>query len=163
MNLYQISAEFSQILDELYDEEGNVNQQALIKLEQNELAMEKKSIAIASYIKNLDAEREAIDNAKKAMAERERRYKKKIDELQGYLLTNMERRNINHITCPYFDIRLKKCPPSVDIIDESLLPEKYKRTKIETHPDKIKIKDEMMMGVIIPGAQIKTNLRLEIK
>jgi hypothetical protein len=163
MNLYQISAEYSQILDELYDEEGNVNEQALMKLEQNELAMEKKAIAIASFIKNMDAEREAIDTAKKAMAEREKRFKKRIDELEGYLLSNMEKRGVNKISCAYFDIKLKKCPPSVDIIDEASLPDEYKRTKTEILPDKIKMKDEMLAGVLIPGAQLKVNMRLEIR
>lgn len=163
MNLYQISNEYSQILDELYDDEGVVNEQALAKLEQNELAMEKKAIAIASYIKNMDAERAAIDTAKKAMADREKYYKKRIDELEGYLLSGMERRGINHIKCPYFDIKLKKCPPSVSIHDEKALPKEYTRTKTEILPDKIKMKEEMMVGVLIPGASLTTNLRLEIK
>ncbi len=68
MNLYQISQEYQEILNDLYDEEGNVNQGALMRLDSNEKAMEKKVIAVASYIKNMDAEREAIDIAKKAMA-----------------------------------------------------------------------------------------------
>lgn len=163
MNLYQISNEYNVILSELYDDEGVVNQSALAKLEQNDLAMEKKAIAIASFIKNMDAEREAIDAAKKAMAEREKRIKKRIDELEGYLLANMERRDIKQISCPYFEIKLKKCPPSVDITDASLLPPEFTRTKTEIFPDKIKIKEEMLVGVIVPGATLKTNLRLDIR
>lgn len=163
MNLYQISTEYSQILDELYDDEGVVNELMLAKLEQNELAMEKKAIAIACYIKNMDAERVAIETAKKSMAEREKHYKKRIDELEGYLVSGMERRGITHIKCPYFDIKLKKCPPSVSILDEKSLPREYTRTKTEILPDKIKMKEEMMVGVLIPGASLITNLRLEIK
>jgi hypothetical protein len=163
MNLYEIDHEYREILRELYDDEGNVNEQALIKLENNQMTMEKKAIAIASFIKNMEAEREAIDTAKKAMAEREKRFKKRIDELEGYLLSNMERRGINHVSCPYFDIKLKKCPPSVEIVDESALPDEYKRTKIEVLPDKVKIKEEMKVGVLIPGAILKQGLRLEIR
>lgn len=163
ISLYEINTEYQQLLDDLYDEEGNVNEQALVKLESNNLAMEKKAIAIASYIKNMEAEKNAIDNAKKAMAEREKRYKKKIDELEGYLLINMQKRGITHVSCPYFDVRLKKCPVSVDVVDSSLLPKEYTRTKIEVLPDKIKIKEEMLQGVIVPGAELKTNLRLDIR
>lgn len=163
MNLFKINAEYEQILNDLYDDEGNMNTQALMKLEENELAMEKKAIAIASFIKNMDAERAAIDEAKKAMAEREKRFKKRIEELEDYLQTNMERRSITHISCPYFDIKLKKCPPSVDIQDEEELPDEYKRTKTEIVPDKIKMREEMMAGVIIPGASLKNKLRLEIR
>lgn len=163
MNLYQIDTEYKIILDELYDEEGNVNNQALMKLEHNTQAMEKKAIAVASYIKNMDAEREAINSAKTEMAEREKRYKKRVDELSGYLLAGMERRGIQKITCPYFEIKIKKCPPSVHILDDSLLPEEYKRTKTEVLPDKVKMLQEMKVGVIIPGASLKNDLKLEIK
>ncbi len=163
MNLYQISQEYEQILDELYDDEGNVNQTALIKLEENGVAMEKKAIAIASYIKNLEAEREAIKQAKQQMAEREKRNKKREDELTGYLLSNMERRGITKVSCPYFNIKLKKCPPSVQIQDETQLPEEYIRTKIEKSPDKIKMLQEMKVGVIIPGACLQQNMTLEIR
>lgn len=165
MNLFKINAEYEQILNDLYDDEGNMNTQALMKLEENELAMEKKAIAIASFIKNMDAERAAIDEAKKAMAEREKRFKKRIEELEDYLKTNMERRSITHISCPYFDIRLKKCPPGVDedTLNMDLVPEEYKRVKTEILPDKIKMREEMMAGVIIPGASLKNKLRLEIR
>lgn len=163
MNLYQISVEYQNILSDLYDDEGVINEQALAKLENNELALEKKAIAIASFIKNMDAEREAIDAAKKAMSEREKRFKKRIDELEGYLLSNMETRGINHVSCPYFDIRVKKCPPSVDVINEDEVPPEYTRTKTEVLLDKVKMLQEMKVGVIIPGVALKQNLKLDIR
>jgi Siphovirus Gp157 len=165
MNLYKINSEYEQILNELYDDEGQVNQEALMRLDQNDMTMENKVIAVASYIKNLDAEREAIDAAKKAMAEREKAHKKKISDLQGYLLVNMERRGITKVTCPYFEISLKKCPLSVDDdqLNMEVLPDEYKRTKTEVLPDKVKILQEMKVGVIIPGVGLKQDMRLQIK
>lgn len=163
MNLFQINTEYSQILHELYDDQGIVNESALAKLEQNELEMDKKAIAIASYVKNLEAEREAIKNAKQAMAEREKTNKKREDDLMGYLLNSMQARGMTNVKCPYFEIKLKKCPPSVNIINEDELPGEYKRTKTEVLPDKIKMLQEMKLGVIIPGASLQQNLKLEIK
>lgn len=163
MKLYEITQEYDVILNELYDDEGNVNEQALMKLEKNNEAMEQKAIAIASFIKNMDAERYAIEAAKKSMIEREKRYKKRIDDLESYLMTNMQKRQINSIKCPYFEIKLKNCPISVDVEDESKIPTEYMREKKELLPDKIKIKEEMMEGVIIPGVSLKQNIRLEIK
>lgn len=165
MKLYEISREYEEILQDLYDDEGNVNNQALTLLEENKTAMEAKAIAIASYIKNMDAERSAIDKAKKDMANREKRYKKEIEGLQGYLLTALQRRGIQSVKCPYFEIKVKKCPISVDddTLDMNLLPDEYKRFKTEVSPDKIKIKDEMMAGVVVPGASLKQNLSLVIR
>lgn len=163
MKLYEINQEYEQILDKLYDDEGMLDQEVLVLLEKNEFAMEKKAIAIACYIKNMDAEREAIEQAKKGMADREKRFKKRIEYLEEYLLAGMERRSISHISCAYFDIKLKKCPPSVDVYDESALPDEYMRIKTETLPDKIKIKEEILLGVVIPGATLKIGMRLDIR
>lgn len=136
-----------------------------MRLEKNEMSLEAKAVAIASYIKNMDAERDAINTAKKAMTEREKRYKKYCDDLQGYLLSSMERRGFTSIKCPYFEIKIKKCPLSVDDdkIDMDLLPDEYKRVKTEVSPDKIKILSEMKEGVVIPGAALKQNMTLSIR
>lgn len=163
MKLFEISKEYEEILDDLYDDEGNVNEQALVKLDENKQAMEQKAIAIASYIQNMSAEREAIKTAKQAMLEREKRYEKRIDDLQGYLLMNMERRGINLIKTPYFEIKLKKCPLSVRIDNEDAIPGEYKRTKTEVLPDKIKMLNEMKVGVIIPGVSLQQNIKLDIR
>ncbi len=75
----------------------------------------------------------------------------------------MQKRGITEVKCPYFEIKIKKCPQSVDIIDESLLPDEYKRIKTEISPDKIKMLQEMKVGVVIPGAALKQNLKLDIR
>lgn len=162
-SLFEISSDYEEILTQLYDDEDKINEEALMKLENNTLAMEKKAIAIASYIKNLEAEREAIKLAKDQMSKREERNKKREEDLLGYLLTNMQRRGITKISCAYFDIKLKKCPCSINIIDEKLIPEEYTRTKTQIFPDKIKMLQEMKVGVLIPGADLQQNVKLEIK
>ena len=162
MKLFEITKEYEEIIDNLYDEEGNVNAQALEKLEQNEVAMEKKVIAVASYIKNMEAEQTAISEAKKAMAEREKRFKKRIENMEEYLMINMRRCEIKKISCAFFDIKLKEST-SVNVHDESLLADEYKRTKIETVPDKAKMLMEMRNGVVIPGASLATNYYVEIR
>lgn len=163
MKLYEITKEYEEILNQVYDDEDNVNQTALIKLEEIKETVQKKAVAVACFIKNMEAEKSSIEEAKKNMMEREKRLKKRVDDMEGYLLHNMQRCGIERITCPYFEIKLKKCPPSVDVLDEKSLPEEYIRTKVERLPDKIKMKEEMMAGVLIPGAMLKSNLKLDIR
>ncbi len=167
LKLYEITEKYQkvfQLLDEYYDENGEMSEKALAKLDEIGEAMENKAIALASYIKNTDAERAAIEVAKKAMAEREARLDRKVTSLTDYLKSNMERCGISEITrSPYFAIKLKKCPASVDISDENALPDEYKKVKQVVSPDKIKMKEEMMAGVIIPGAALKYNMRVEIR
>lgn len=163
MNLYQIANEYQQIFS-MVDENGELDMTALQKLDEMEGALENKAIALASYIKNIEAERTAIEIAKKAMAEREKRLDRRVESLTDYLQSNMERCGINEITrSPYFTIKLKKCPVSVDVLDENAIPNDYKVRKEVVSIDKMKIKDELKEGVIIPGVQLKQNIRLEIK
>ncbi len=164
MNLYEIANDYQSILANTFDQEtGEINEHELIKLDEITTKVEDKAIAVAAYIKNLDAEREAIEKAKRNMAEREARLDKRADYLTQYLQTNMERCGITEIKCPEFVIKLKKCPWSTDIIDEESIPDEYKRVKQVVTVDKIKIKDELLSGVIIPGVQLIQNNRLEIK
>lgn len=161
--LYEITREYNEILEDLYDDDGSVNKEALMKLNDTEKSLKEKGIAIVSYVKNIESTIKAIAEARKAMADREKRLQKKMEDLQGYLLDNMDKCGIQSITCPYFDIKIKKNPVSVDIIDELSIPMEYMKEKIEYKPDKPRMKEEMMAGVIIPGAGLKQGLRLDIK
>jgi hypothetical protein len=164
MKLYEIANEYEFLLNQTFDvETGELNEQALIKLDQIVGDIKNKGIAVASYIKNIDAERKAIEEAKKCMAEREAKLNNRVNYLTSYLQQNMERCGLNEISCPYFSVRLKKCPLSVDVSNEELIPDDCKRKKEVTSIDKIKIRDKILQGISIPGATIRQNNRLEIK
>lgn len=164
MNLYQIANEYQAILDNTFDHEtGEILPQVMDKMDEVTKKIEDKGIAVASYIKNLDAERKAIEDAKKSMADREKSLERRVEWLTNYLQSNMERCGINEIKSPYFGIKLKKCPLSVDIQDENIIPNDYKKIKEIVSIDKLKIKEEILAGVIIPGASLKQNNRLEIR
>lgn len=163
MKLYEINAEYRDILNDIDNEDEQVRTNALAKLESNALAVKEKIIAVASFIKNMEAEHDAIKEAKTQMAEREKRFKKKIDDLESYLQANMEMRGISHISCPYFDIKLVKNPPSVNVEDEDKLDQEYIRTITEHKIDKAKLKEHLLAGVIIEGASLKQGTSLRIK
>lgn len=166
MKLYEIANEYKQIFDEieLESETGELNEEAVLKLSDLQTKMDDKVVAVACFIKNIDAERNAIAEAKKAMAIREARLNRKIEFLEDYLRFNMERCKITEISSsPYFTIKLKKNPYSVDIEDESIIPKDYWKEKVTVSLDKMKIKEEMQQGVIIPGVRLVQNSRVEIK
>lgn len=162
--LYEITYQYQQIFDSLEDENGEISDSNIDQLKQLSTAIEDKAIAIASFIKNMDAEKKAIEEAKKSMATREMALNRKIDYFEHYLKSNMEACGIQEIkSSPYFTIKLKKCPISVDIVDEHLLPQIYLREKVSVCADKVKIKDDILAGSNVPGALLKQNVRLEIR
>ena len=101
MKLFEIAQEYQEIINELYDEDDNENPQAIARLEANTMALEKKSLSISSWIRNMEIEKETlceakrqIDQAKKNILARERALENKIDRWKGYILNNMEARGI---------------------------------------------------------------------
>lgn len=164
LRLYEISNQYQQLFSQIEQQE-EIDSASIEKLESMNDLIENKAIALASFIKNIDAERKMIEEAEKAMSHRKQQLTRKMDNLTDYLTFNMRRCGITEIKrSPYFIIKLKKCPPSVAIKDESLIPVEYKKTKEVVTVDKIKIKEEIMQGVVIEGVELKTdNIRLEIK
>lgn len=162
--LYKITNEYQRLLSDLIDEEtGEVDQNSVMLLDNLLVEAEDKAIAVASYIKNLGAEVNAIRQAKREMQERELAIENKQEWLINYLQSNMERLGITEVKCPYFAIKLKKCPISTDIQDEDLIPDEYKKKKEVVSVDKLKIKEDLQAGIDVPGAALKTNMRLEIR
>lgn len=164
MKLFEITQEYQSILSSSFNSEtGELDDQALSKINDLQDDMKSKSIALASFIKNLDAEQNAIDEAIASMARRKSSLLNKISKLNDYLKCNMEKCSINEISSPYFDIKLKKCPLSVDIVNEDDIPKDYIKIKEVISLDKVKIKEDIQNGIDIPGALLKQNVRIEIK
>lgn len=162
MRLYEIADQYQFLLNDLYDEEtGVVNETTLAKLQELNDPLETKCINITRIFKQMDAEREAIEKERKAMALRESSLKNQISRLKDYLKSNMEKCQINEIKCSQFVIKLQKNPPKVDAYDESQIPDEYKKIMIDI--DIQKIKDDLKNGVIIPGARLIQCNNLKIK
>jgi DNA repair ATPase RecN len=159
--LYEISNEYQAFISQL-DNEENMDK-ALDRFGELSNSMNDKCIALASYIKNLEAEHKAIEEAKYNMEKREERVRSKHESLLNYLKDNMERCEITHISSSYFDIKIKKCPESVDITDENLIPDDCKKEKYIVTLDRAKMQKEMKQGVVIPGARLIQKNRIEIK
>lgn len=162
MNLYEIRTEYKALLEDICDPEtGEIDDTALTKLSELETTMQDKCIAVASYIENLDAERKAIEEAKKNMAAREQRVKKRIEQLKHYMQENMEASEIKKISCPYFDIALHKNPPAVEILNEEEIPLEYK--KLEVTIDKAKLRAALLGNIQVEGAKLIQKNSLRIK
>lgn len=166
MRLYELSNEYQRLLDAVSQcsDMGEIDAPSLELLNEIEDEFSNKAIAISSYIGNLKAEWQAVTDAAKAMQARAKSLSAKMASLESYLETNMTATGITEITAsPYFTIKLKKCPASVNITDESLLPIEYMTPKTTMAPNKTKIAADIKAGDIVPGAVLVNKLRVEIK
>lgn len=168
LSLYQIGNDYQGLFNQLYDEEtGEVNMEVDKLLSELSLTAEKKCIEVAKFIRKIQSEKREIEYLKEEITNRDEAYKREINKMSSYLQSNMERLGIKQIKCPYFTINIKVNPYSTEISDESLIPERFMRTKeivkIEVKPDKSAIKDEFLStGLQVPGTRVQQNTKLEI-
>ncbi len=163
MQLFKITQEFENVFNEV-DENGEMTPEMIEHLDSLQEDFENKAVNVATFIKNLEAEEAAISQAMDDMKARKIRLSKQVVSLCDYLQHHMQRLSIKEIkTCPYFKIRIKQCPASVDIISEDALPAEFWREKITTSIDKIRLKEVLNEGIEVPGACIARRLKLEIK
>lgn len=167
-SLYSLSVEYNKLLNELYDlETGEVNTSVEAQINALQLSTENKCIAVGSYIKNLEAEKNQLEIFQENLDKRKQKYEKAINKFTNDIKMTMEERGISEVKCPIFTIKLKKNPYKTDIIEESLIPEEFinKReiVKVECKPDKEKIKEEVLKtGKQIPGAYVHQQNKLLI-
>jgi hypothetical protein len=176
--LYEITSQYQQMLDnalflkDMTDQEltllhGEEKETTLdIELALNTLkdSFESKAINVAKYIKNIEAESEAVKGAMRAMSERVKRLDNQAKSLTDYLKYNIKKVGLaERIKCPEFEIYIKTNPPKLIVDNESLTPSTYIKTKTVTEIDSAKIKKDLLEGFNVEGYHIERAEKLVIK
>lgn len=160
--LYEISNDYQRVLDSFLDKEiiDISDETELDKLNDD---IEKKAINVASYIRNIEIESAAIDDAIKKMKERKERLDRKVEFLKDYLKYNLEKCDKKEVKSPFFDIKVKQNPPKVLVIDESLIPEMYFKVITTRKIDLSMLSKALKNDTFITGAELEKRTRIEIK
>ena len=156
MNLYEITNEI-QSLDEA-DDIGKLNQ--LLAEFKN------KSNDLLRYCLNIEADINAIGEHVKALVDRKKSLEKKKEAIIEYVFNNMKMNNINEIKDrdSLFVAKIAKNPPSVNILDDAIVPEEFKIMEVNVKIDKKAIIQHCKStGEIIAGVEIVSKERLQIK
>ncbi|RXZ78008.1 hypothetical protein EBB07_28525 [Paenibacillaceae bacterium] len=122
-------------------------------LESVEDALGNKLDNIARFLKNIESEIEMFKAEEDRLAKRRKYLENKFKGLKQYAQGIMVNNNIEKIEAGVFRVRLQRNPPSVLILNESKIPEKYR----EKQPDNILKKDilaDLKLKVKIEGATI---------
>jgi hypothetical protein len=160
LRLYQISNEYERAIDTLLESEEKDES----KIEELKDIFDQKCINVAKYIKNLEAEYEAIKNAIDGMQTRAKKIGTSAETLTAYLKFNMEKTGLlDPIKCPEFAISLRNNPPSLVIDNDSLIPDMYVVTKEVKSFDKNAIKKDILDGFDVEGARVENKKSLVIK
>lgn len=103
-----------------------------------------------------------IDVAAKRLAEKKAYAQRGIDRMKAALSAYMTITEKDKIKAGLFNLSFRKSE-AVIITDEEALPEEFVKTKTTTAPDKTAIKNAIKSGRTVDGAEIQTNMNLQIK
>lgn len=163
LSLYNITNDFIELFEK--KENGELSEKEFNE-QGNILAIDYKSKLTASigYSRNLDLTSEAIKNEidrltamKKAVDDRNNRFKE-------YVKNSMEALGTLKVETELGTLSVAKNPVSVEVYDESMIADEYKKEKVTVTIDKTAIKNAINSGRDVQGARLienKTSLRIK--
>lgn len=157
--LYELSDHITQVQYMLENGEEGLED----TLESLDMAFEDKVESIIKLYASKMSEAEAIKTEETRLGDRRKRVEKEAVWLHQYVEREMKRLDREKIKSPLFTIALQKNPPSVNILDESAIPQEYISFKEVKTIDKRIILDQLKAGFEVPGAEIKQERRLSIR
>lgn len=122
------------------------------------IAKTRKVENIACWIKNLQAEVEAYKKEEEAFRTRRKQAENRIESLKRYLTSWVSGEKIETDRCK---VSWRKSV-SVEIQDESRVPEDYKKEKVIVNIDKVSIKKALTGGEDVPGASLLEKQNVQI-
>jgi Siphovirus Gp157 len=164
MKLYELSTNYSALVDIIQNSDDAEQVQMLMDtLEAIDDEIEVKADQIARIMTELEAEANAIQTEAKRLAERSDKLMKNHANLKRYLLDNMIRTGKEKFKTQLFNFTVRNNAPSVQIVDESLIPADFKREVIETKIDKKAIAEMLKEKKEVSGATLSYSKTLMIK
>ena len=164
MTLYEINQQMEDVLNRLMStldpETGEVDEAYVHELEDLKLQREEKLEAMGCYMKNLEAEAEAIKKEEAALKERRSVIEKKLKSLGNYITVTLDGEKWS---CPRVAFSFRRSEQVMTVDDIDLLPEEYVTVKTERSADKKKIKEAIKAGIEVRGAWLADKINLNVK
>lgn len=103
------------------------------------------------------AEREGLKSYRDEIDEKAKRKASQEEALRKVMADLLDVAELPGVKCRSVSIKFAPVAPSVVVTDETAIPAEFCRVKSE--PDKHKIKDALLAGAIVPGAQMSNGGR----
>jgi len=110
---------------------------------------------VDSLILNLhitNAYKDGIKDARARLDQREERLERKIELIRRLLKKMLEMADLRSVKAPSGTVSIGAKPPSVEIVDDGLIPDEYMRISIS--PSKTLIGNKLKAGEDVPGARL---------
>ena len=159
MKLYELARSYAELLDRAEEMESEALVDTLASLQD---AIEDKAENIAKFIRNLEADAKIIREEEQRLTERRRAIEAKVDKLKMYLQEQLETAGLQKVKRPTITVAIQANPPSVDVIDETLIPADFLIPQ-PAKVDKKSILERLKKGEAIPGVTLKQTKGVRIR
>lgn len=163
LSLYNITNSFITLFEKA--ENGELTQEEIQEQGKDlALALKNKSTSIIGYIRNLDLTSEAIKNEIDRLTTMKKAIDNKNTKFKEYVKQNMEELELQKIDTELGTLSIAKNPASVEVYDENMISDEYKKEKVTVTIDKTAIKNALKAGKDVQGARLvedKTSLRIK--
>lgn len=130
-----------------------------------------KTDAFADYVSDLATRCEIVRKEEKRLADRRKRMESNVDRLSRYALVCLQRSGRDKLTGERHTIAVRKNPPSVHVFDEAALMDceqgyalgLLRHVPEQWTPDRKRIADVLKAGQEIPGCELVSSYRVEVK
>jgi len=159
-SLYEIAGMYRSILEMEPDNDEEYGAM-MTALDEVQAELTEKADNIVRYIRNLSAEAEALKAEEAALYKKRRAVENKAERLKAYLAAQMTLCGLKELKAGLFKLRFQPTAPAISIVDESAVPEKFHRVKVEI--DKLAIRDALKNGEEVPGIEVQRGEALVIR
>ncbi len=163
LSLYNITENFITLFEKA--ENGELTQEELQEQGSDlALALKNKSTSIVGYVRNSELMSEAIKNEIDRLTAMKKTVDSRLNKFKEYVKENMEKLDVPKIDTELGTLSVAKNPASVEIYDETLIDNEYRKEKVTFTIDKTAIKKDLQSGKKIQGARLvedKTSLRIK--
>lgn len=160
--MYELTEMYHNIWDLVGDDEVDLDalEKALSSIEDN---IEIKAESMAKLVKGIDGDIAALKEEENRLAKRRKSLENKQVNIKQYLENQLNVMGIDKVKTPLFTVALQNNPPSVNILNEDLIPEQYKKSVTTVSIVKKDLLDDLKQGLIVEGAEIKQGKSLRIR
>lgn len=155
MKIYEIPGALRNLLDRLDvdPDTGEVDGDALVAYAEYQGQAAEKLEGTACYVRELEAEAEAIKAEEERLAKRRKALENKSERLKAYMMPAIEVMG-GKVKGVMASLRISRTQ-AVYVFDLDALPDAFKHVKTTIAPDKVALKKALKAGEDIPGAALE--------
>ena len=158
--LFEITQEVIELASLL--EEGEFTPELEQQLAITREELDSKAENYVKVIRSVEGDISVIDAEIRRLKEIREGKSKVIDRMKESLFAAMTAFKVDKIETSLMKLFFRKSE-SVEILDDSLVPDQYKLSRVVINPDKILIKKLIKSGEEVPGCEIVEKFNLQIK